>query len=238
MKSAMKKAVFLFDYTGIMAQPWLDAGYECWCFDGQHDNGISKNGNLVKVGMYFQSHSTLRMAEMVKKLVGDACFVFGFPECTDLTVAGAKHFKGKFEFNELFQEEAIALCDMVRVIANLFDCPYGFENPKWNVLSTKYRKPDHKFDPCDYAGYLPEYDVHPIYPEIYPSQDRYNKGTAIWCGNGFKMPKHKRIEPFEKENPGWKKCGGKSLKTKNIRSATPRGFAKAVFIANGGDING
>jgi len=31
---------------------------------------------------------------------------------------------------------------------------------------------------------------------------------------------------------GWKNCGGKSIKTKNIRSATPRGFAKAVFIAN------
>ena len=23
----MKKAVFLYDYTGIMAQPWRDAGY-------------------------------------------------------------------------------------------------------------------------------------------------------------------------------------------------------------------
>jgi len=30
----------------------------------------------------------------------------------------------------------------------------------------------------------------------------------------------------------FKKLGGKSLKTKNIRSATPRGFAKAVMIAN------
>lgn len=23
----MKKAIFLYDYTGIMAQPWIDAGY-------------------------------------------------------------------------------------------------------------------------------------------------------------------------------------------------------------------
>ena len=28
------------------------------------------------------------------------------------------------------------------------------------------------------------------------------------------------------------KTGGKSARTKNIRSATPRGFAKAVFLAN------
>ena len=26
--------------------------------------------------------------------------------------------------------------------------------------------------------------------------------------------------------------GGKSVRTKNIRSATPRGFARAVFLAN------
>ena len=128
-------------------------------------------------------------------------------------------------------EEAIALCDLVRVVGNLFDCPWAFENPKGR-LSTLYRKYDFRFDPCDYAGYLPEDDIHPIYPEIYPSQDRYNKDTCIWLGNGFKKPKFKRLEPFEKQNPGWKKCGGKSLKTKNIRSATPRGFSQAVCLSN------
>ena len=35
MTSKQKKAVFLFDYTGIMAKPWADAGYLCYCFDGQ-----------------------------------------------------------------------------------------------------------------------------------------------------------------------------------------------------------
>ena len=33
-------------------------------------------------------------------------------------------------------------------------------------------------------------------------------------------------------SPQWGKLGGKSLRTKNIRSATPRGFARAVFEAN------
>jgi hypothetical protein len=28
------------------------------------------------------------------------------------------------------------------------------------------------------------------------------------------------------------KLGGKSMRTKNIRSATPRGFARAVYEAN------
>lgn len=30
----MKKAIFLFNRSRHMLQPWLDAGYECWTFDG------------------------------------------------------------------------------------------------------------------------------------------------------------------------------------------------------------
>ena len=89
------KAVFLFDYTGIMAQPWLDAGYECWCFDGQHEPGVTKDGNHVKVGMWFDPYKKLQHAKEILELVGSAEFVFGFPECTNLTVAGARHFSKK-----------------------------------------------------------------------------------------------------------------------------------------------
>ena len=52
----MKKAIFLFDRTGIMAQPWLNAGVECWIFDGQHQTGAHRdpvNPLLVRVGMWF-----------------------------------------------------------------------------------------------------------------------------------------------------------------------------------------
>lgn len=232
MEIEMRKAVFLYDKTGIMAKPWLDAGYECWLFDGQHESGINRDGNLIKVGMWFLPSEINNHAKEIKNMVGNACFVFGFPECTDLTVAGAKHFKSKYENNPDFHREAISLCDMVRLVADKFNCPYGFENPKWNVLSTKYRKYNFSFNPCDYGGYLPGGDKHPLYPEIYPGNDAYNKGTAIWCGNGFIEPITKKVRPLQKENPGWKRLGGKSLKTKNIRSATPRGFAKAVFEAN------
>ena len=41
------KAIFLYDLTGVMAAPWLEAGYECWRFDGQHPAGITRNGNDV-----------------------------------------------------------------------------------------------------------------------------------------------------------------------------------------------
>ena len=43
-----------------------------------------------------------------------------------------------------------------------------------------------------------------------------------------------RIDPTKGHNysPVHAKTGGKSLRTKNIRSATPRGFALAVYEEN------
>lgn len=58
------------------------------------------------------------------------------------------------------------------------------------------------------------------------------KTHVYGTGGGFIEPDKKRLEPIYKDNPGWKLLGGKSLRTKNIRSATPRGFARAVFEAN------
>ena len=46
------------------------------------------------------------------------------------------------------------------------------------------------------------------------------------------MPGKKYVHVDDGYSDQHKKLGGKSLKTKNIRSATPRGFAKAVFLAN------
>ena len=228
----MKKAVFLYDYTGLMAKPWLDAGYECWCFDGQHEPGVIRDGLHVKVGMWFYPSGLGHQAATIAALVGDGVeMVFGFPECTDLTVAGAKHWVRKRAENPKFQDDAIALCDLVRHVGEALDCKWGFENPV-GALSTMYRKPDFSFNPCDYAGYLDDGDEHPVYPDIYPGRDRYNKNTCIWIGGGSAVPEKLRIEPLHKDNPGWKKCGGKSKRTKNIRSATPRGFAKAWFLAN------
>lgn len=227
-----RKAIFLYDFTGLMAQPWLDAGYECWCFDGQHEAGITRDGNHVKVGMWFSAVDKLKQARQIAEMVGDGVlFVFGFPDCRDLTNAGSKHFEGKRQANPMFQIEAVELADLVRIVGVITGVPWAFENPI-GKLSSIYRKPDFKFHPCNFAGYLPAGDKHPLYPEVYPGRDRYNKTTHIWCGNGFKKPRNKHIDPVYKENPGWKLCGGKSTRTKNIRSVTPRGFAQAVFEAN------
>lgn len=228
----MKKAIFLYDYTGIMAQPWLDAGYECWCFDGQHSQGITRDGNHVKVGMWFDAYYTNEHVNQIKEMVGDGvCFVFGFPECTHLAVSGAAHFAKKLEANPAIQAESTELARLVSYIGDAYGCAWAAENPI-SVLATLWRKPDHSFHPYEYGGYLPENDNHPIYPEYIKPRDAYPKKTCVWCGNGFMMPKKEPVYVEQGYSDQHKKLGGKSLKTKNIRSATPRGFAKAVFIAN------
>jgi len=232
MSEIKRKAVFLYDYTGIMAQPWLEAGYECWLFDGQHKHGITREGLLVKVGVWFDAKKIEEHAQEILDMVGhEVLFVFGFPECTHMAVSGARHFKSKLEKDPLIQIKAANLAILVKLVGEKFKCKWGAENPI-SVLSSLWRKPDFMFDPCDYAGYLPPDDSHPLHPAVYPPQDRYNKKTCIWCGSGFIEPEKKRIAPEFKDNPGWSRTGGRSMKTKNIRSATPRGFARAVFLAN------
>ena len=229
----MKKAIFLYDYTGIMAQPWIDAGYECWCFDGQHEPGVERNGLHVKVGMWFDAYRTAEHVEQIKNIVGDGvCFVFVFPECTHLAVSGAAHFAKKLAENPAVQAEATELARLVKYVGDEYKCAWAAENPV-SVLATLWRKPDYSFHPYEYGGYFPEDDEHPLYPDYINPRDAYPKKTCIWSGNGFVMPDKKPVCVDAGYSKQHKKLGGKSLKTKNIRSATPRGFAKAVFLANG-----
>ncbi len=90
--------------------------------------------------------------------------------------------------------------------------------PDWWVLEnpigklTRYLgKPRMYFNPCDYG-------------------DPYTKRTALWGDfdtNLIQTP----VEPTEGSKM-WAQFGGKSMRTKNARSATPEGFARAFQAAN------
>lgn len=232
MTDTTKKAIFLYDFTGLMAQPWLDAGYECWLFDGQHEPGVKREGNLVKVGMWFYHDKIHQHAADIAEMVGDGVrIVIGFPECTHLAVSGAAHFAKKREADPDFQNKASDLAKMVEIVGDASGSPWMAENPV-SVLSTLWRKPDYSFNPYEYGGYLPEDDVHPIYPDYILPRDAYPKKTCIWSGNGFVMPMKMPVPNKLGYSAQHMRLGGKSLKTKNIRSATPRGFAIAVYGAN------
>jgi hypothetical protein len=116
-------------------------------------------------------------------------------------------------------------------IAEYIGIPFMCENPR-SMVSTLWRKPDFTFHPFQYGGYLPDDDVHPRWPKYIAPRDAYPKETGIWCGNGFIKPPFRTVWFEAGGSKQWLLLGGKSKKTKKIRSETPRGFAQAVKEAN------
>ena len=232
----MKKVVIsLCDLTGVAVDPWVEAGYSAILVDPQHGDGtrdreVSYDGHIKKVGHVINHPVTYGVIrEAIKEC--DVGFVFGFPPCTDVAVSGARWFAKKRERDEHFQTKAALVAEQCRVIGELSGAPWFFENPV-SVFSSIFGKPNHIFHPYEYGGYLPEDDEHPLWPEYIKPRDAYPKKTCLWTGGGFIMPEKKPVDTDGGYSDQHSKLGGKSQKTKNIRSATPRGFARAVFEAN------
>jgi hypothetical protein len=206
--------ISLCDYTGIFTKPWVDAGYEAIHVDPQRDS----NGTIIE------------MLPVIRNAIlsGRVAFVAGFPPCTEVAVSGAAHWEGKYKKDRYFQCKASIIAEQCRMIGELSGVPWFFENPV-SGFSSIFGKPNFIFNPFEFGGYLPEDDEHPEYPNYIAARDAYPKKTCLWSGNGFELPAVKSVYV----KPGYadthNKLGGKSLRTKNIRSATPRGFAQAVF---------
>ena len=226
--------ISLCDLTGIMVQPWVDAGYRAVLVDPQHEQQ-SNQGGAEKLPFTILE-AMPRLSEIIKN--EDVVFVFGFPPCTDVAVSGAAHFESKRQKDPHFQAKAALVAEQCRMIGMACGCPWGFENPV-SVFSGIFGKPDAIFHPFEYGGYLHEGVSHPLYPDYFPPQDAYGKKTCLWVGGGFVMPEKRpvpiatgQVDGRQGQSKAHNKLGGKSDRTKNIRSATPRGFARAVFMAN------
>lgn len=225
----------LFDGSGIAGLPWAEKNYLVYCFNadsadhGEYTNLRVKHPNICYVDCWID----LAWAESIERSGLPAPdIIFSFPPCTDMAVSGAAHFARKSAKNPLFQVEAVRTAKIAAYLAEfVFDCPYVIENPV-SVLSSKWRKPDYSFHPWEYGGYLPEDDVNPFFPGYIKARDAYPKKTCLWTGGGFIMPPRKPVQVSAGYSEQHKKLGGKSEKTKVIRSLTPRGFFRAVFKFN------
>lgn len=223
--------VSMCDLSGIFVEPWIKGGYRAILIDPQHPEGVTEEGPLIKVGRVVDHPETW---EVLRWAYGRSVFVAGFPVCTDLAVSGANRFPEKRERDVHFQARAMQLVHECRVVGEMLGSPYFFENPV-SVITSIYREPDFLFHPYEFGGYLPIDDVHPIYPDYFPPHDAYGKKTCLWAGNGFELPPKRPVPIAQDQLDGQgqskahNKLGGKSEKTKNIRSATPRGFAQAVY---------
>lgn len=226
----------LYDFTGEAVRPWAEAGYECFCFDIQHDNthiDTFAGGGLIhyrNADLHWGATFDALFDEFEDK---DVVFGMAFPVCTDLAVSGAAWFAKKAEADPHFQLKAVNHAVRCAAFFDVLDVPYFVENPV-SVLATKWRKPDYSFHPYEYGGYIPDDQAeHPRWPEYIAPKDAYKKKTCLWTGGGFVMPEPRSVDPEAYHGNGYStammKLGGKSQRTKDIRSATPRGFAKAVY---------
>lgn len=230
-----KCVLFLFNSSLYAMKPWLEAGVHCVSVD-YHDTDHSladarktqaQHKLLTRLNVDLSTPWARADVLQLCALEGlSPALVLSFAPCTDLAVSGAAHFARKRAHNPEFQNEAVSMARL----ATEFGIPYAIENPV-SVLSTLWRKPDYRFHPFEWAGYCPE-GPHPEAPTLYPEQDRYNKKTCLWTGNGFTLPPRAPLEPLQEINPGHRALGGKSARTKHLRSLTPRGLSMAFFMGN------
>ena len=229
--SNRKAVISLYDYTGIAVMPFADAGYTCFCFDIQHETVQTTDhgkGKIIKMGYNIASFSFLTKIGEITDMF-DVVFMSSFPPCTDLAVSGAAHFAKKLEANPDYRKEAMNLVYMADLIGRELECPYYIESPI-SVISTEWCKPDYMFHPYEFGGYIPDDQAeHPQYPDYIMPKDAYPKRTCLWVGGGYELPEKKPVEVLPGYSKQHRKLGGRSLKTKNIRSATPRGFSIANF---------
>lgn len=204
--------ILLCNLTLNMAQPWLDAGYRVVLVDPQH--AVSSNDGRIEriAGTVLDAMPRLSVIIRTERIV----FVFGFPPCTDVAVSGARWFEEKRKADPHFQAKAALVAEQCRMVGLAAGCPWGFENPV-SAFSSIFGRPQHAFNPHDFTGYC--------------ADDNYTKKTCLWTGGGFVMPTPFRDNALGAPDnrihmapPGDERA--------NFRSATPRGFALAVFMAN------
>jgi hypothetical protein len=198
----------LYDLTGNMTQPWVEAGYTAVLVDMQHKPGIKQDGGVIKVGADIRN-GWIPPRGMLDRIA----FVSAFPPCDHLAVSGSRWFKGKG-----LRKLALSI-DLFATAAELCEwigAPYMIENPV-STISSYWRKPDATFHPHHFTLLEPDHN--------------YTKATCLWIGGGFVMPDSCRDftlgppdDRIHKSPPGPDRA--------NFRSATPMGFARAVFQVN------
>lgn len=202
----------LCDISGIMAEPWAEAGLDCYCVDIQHS--IRKD-RVVEVGAG-RIHFVWGDVRTWRPPAGSTV-IFGaaFTPCTHVAVSGARDFGKKGGY---MLRDALEMFEAARQCLAWSGAPSMQENPIGVLSSIPHiGKPNHYFHPWQYAALC--------------ADDNYTKNTGIWSYNGFIMPPPEPApwlgEPddrIHKATPGEDRA--------DVRSATPRGFARAVFKAN------
>ena len=136
--------------------------------------------------------------------------VLAAPPCTDFAGSGAQYWKAKDEDGRT--AASLALIDKTLEIIDLF-------KPEWWALE----------NPVGRLQKLRPQLGNPWYFQPHWFGDPWTKKTGLWGNFNKELPRNE-VEPDP--NSWIMKLGGKSERTKELRSMTPLGFAKAFYLAN------
>jgi len=134
--------------------------------------------------------------------------ILAAPPCTHFSGSGAMWWKAKDKDGRTLEDLTITTACLMLIVK----CQpkfWALENPVGR-LRRWIGQPRMYFNPCDYG-------------------DPYTKKTCLW--GSFNEPVKNPVEPTEGSKLHLK-YGGKSERTKMMRSITPRGFAEAFYKAN------
>lgn len=138
--------------------------------------------------------------------------IMAAPPCTEFAVSGARWWSGK---RPEALEDALAIVDAcLHIIHKSKPKWWALENPIGRLRELRRRSlgtPHWSFNPCDYG-------------------DPWTKRTLLW--GHFEIPLITNWHYCQHEFWGWRELGGRSERTKQLRSETPAGFARAFFKAN------
>jgi hypothetical protein len=223
--------VSLYDYTGEWAKPYVKAGYPVILWDGKKEGDIIRNWGFL--------------ISEIETAVENGYYPYGLlaaPPCYDFAVSGARWFELKDSSKERCGHKDIAdnsvdlhillveiVFEFMHQVKHFTGHSFKFwalENPVGRIERlVPHLKQFRKllFNPCDYG-------------------DPYTKKTILWGDFNAdlkKTPVEPKFIEYKKKDgsitkfaPQFAKTGGKSEKTKAIRSATPKGFSNAFFEAN------
>jgi hypothetical protein len=146
--------------------------------------------------------------------------ILAAPPCTDFAGSGAQYWKAKDDDGRT--EASLALVRKTLDFVDVYDPKFwALENPVGRLprLVPRLGKPWY-FNPNQFAGYLEGEEAE---------RECYTKRTGLW--GEFNIPVVKEL-PVSPGGSWIMKLGGKSERTKELRSMTPLGFAYAFYEAN------
>lgn len=202
--SSMNKVILsLFDYSGNWPSFYKAAGYDVYSVDIKHETDILD----------------LDVERDILPL-GKIHGILAAPPCTDFSGSGAQYWKVKDADGRTASSLAL-VHKSLEIIDKTNPVFWALENPVGRppTLVPKLGKPWY-FNPHEFAGWLCGEDAE---------RERYTKRTGLW--GSFNRPEKAALTVVPGCDPIMS-LGGKSERTKELRSMTTLGFAKAFFEAN------